>query len=71
MIIRIKAKPNSREDKIEKISEEDYVISVKERAEKGKANCKIAKLLAKEFNVETKKIKIKNPSSRNKIIEID
>jgi len=70
MIIHVAVKPGSKEEKIEKISKTEYKISVKEPAEKGKANARIIKIISKEFGVSYKKIKIKNPSSRKKIIEI-
>jgi len=70
MIIKAKVKPNSKEEKIEKISENEYVISVKEPAENNKANIRLINLLSKELNVSYKCIKIKNPTSRDKIIEI-
>lgn len=69
-IIKIKVRPNSKEDKIVKISEYKYSASVKQPPEDNKANNNLIKLLSKEFNTSHKNIKIKNPSSRNKIIEI-
>ena len=48
MIIKVKVKPNSKEEKIEKISD----------------------LLSKALDVSYKDIKIKNPTSREKIIEV-
>ena len=71
MIIKIKVKPNSKEEKVEKISDGSYVLSVKEPAEDNKANIRVINLLSKELNVSFRKIKIKNPASRNKIVEID
>jgi len=70
MIIEVRVKPNSKEEKIEKISENKYKIEVKEPAEDNKANMRIINLLAKEFGVNYKCIKIKNLASRNKLIEI-
>jgi len=70
MIVNIKVKPNSKEEKIEKISEKEYIIHVKEPAEDNKANIRVINLLSKELNVSYKNIKIKNPLSRNKIVEI-
>ena len=70
MLIYINAKPNSREEKIEKISDSEYNICVKEPAENNKANIRIINLLSKEFNVNFRKIKIKNPKSRRKLIDI-
>lgn len=68
MIIKVKVKPNSRHQKIEKISEQEYKISLKERVEDNKANIELLKLLKRYFNKEVRIIKgLKN---RNKIIQI-
>ena len=70
MIIKVKAKPNSKDEKIENISESEFIIHVKETAEDNKANIRIINLISKELGVSYKKIMIKNPTSREKIIEI-
>ncbi len=70
MILKINVKTGSREEKLEKINNHEYSIHVKERAEKGKANLKIIKLLTEEFNVNPKDVKIKNKTGRKKIVEI-
>lgn len=69
MIIKVNVKPNSRENKIEKIGEE-YKVFLKAPARDGKANVALIKLLAKEFEVGWKYIKIKNPTSKRKIVEV-
>ena len=71
MKIHIKAKPNSREEKIEKVDETHFVVSVKEPPIKGKANEAIRNALAVYFKTGTGNVKIiSGYSSRNKIIEI-
>jgi uncharacterized protein len=70
MIIHVKVRPNSREEKIKKMSEDDYTVWLKERPEKGKANTRLIKILAKYFSVGYCNIEIKNPNSRDKFIEI-
>lgn len=70
-VINVKVKPNSFSDSVEKVDELHYIVNVKEPAEDNKANKKVVNLLAREFNVNFRKIKIKNPTSRDKIIEID
>ena len=71
MKISVKAKPNSREEKVEKIDDSNYVVSVKEPPIKGKANEAIRNALAIYFKTASSKIKIVSGfSSRNKIIEI-
>jgi uncharacterized protein len=72
MKINVRAKPNSREEKVEKIDEQNYVVSVKEPPEKGKANTAIRNALAVYFKTASARVKIiSGYSSRNKIIEID
>ena len=71
MIIRVNVKPKSKTESIEEVFPREYCIRLKEKAEDEKANKKLINLLAKEFNVSFKAIKIKNPKSRNKIVEID
>jgi uncharacterized protein len=69
--IKVKVKPNSKEESIKKINEGEYEISLKEPAEDNKANVRLTNILAKEFRIDYRKIKIKNPKSRKKIIVID
>lgn len=70
MIIKVKVKPNSKEEKIEKTGENEYKIDVKEPAEDNKANIRVVNLLSKTLNTSYKNIKVKNPTSRDKIIEV-
>ena len=71
MIIHVKTKPNAKKESLQKISEKEYSAEIKEIPEKNKANIRLINILAKEFKVSPKQIKIKNPRSRDKIIEID
>ena len=71
MKIFIKAKPGAREEKVEKIDELNYLVSVKEPPVKGKANEAIRNALAVYFKTGSSRVKIVSGySSRNKIIEI-
>jgi uncharacterized protein len=70
MILKIKVKLHSRMAVLEKISEKEYCAYLTEPPEKGKANLELIKLLSKEFGVSQNKIKIKTPTSRNKVVEI-
>ena len=68
MKIKIKFHPNSSQEKIEKISDKNYEVWLKEKPIDGKANIELIKLLRKYFG---KSIKIKSGfTSRNKIVEI-
>ncbi|HRZ85302.1 MAG TPA: DUF167 domain-containing protein [Candidatus Paceibacterota bacterium] len=65
MLIKVKAKPNSKKQSVE-TDGEYVVVSVKEAPEDNKANIAVIKTLAKYYNVEQKSIKIKS-GLRNKI----
>ena len=68
MILKIKLHPNSSQEKIKKIDEENYEVWLKEKPAEGKANLELIKLLKKEFKGE---IKIKSGfTSRKKSVEI-
>ena len=70
MNIKIKVKPDSAQSSLTKLSDSEYLASIKAPREKGKANLELTKLLSKEFQVPASKIRIKNKLSRTKIIEI-
>lgn len=67
MKLKIKVKPNSGKQSIEKKGEV-YLVNVKSPAENNKANIEAIKILQRHFN---KEVKIKSGlTSRNKVIEI-
>jgi len=69
--INVKARPNSREEKVEKISNTEFVVSVKEPPVQGKANRAIINALAVYFGIASARIKIVSGyTSRNKVVEI-
>lgn len=70
MIIHVKVKPNSLKDDIVKLDDGNYLIHTSAKALDGRANISVVKMLAKEFGVNFRNVLIKNPKSRNKIIEI-
>jgi len=70
MKIIINVKPNSFEDSVEKKEDGTFVVRVKERAQDGKANEKVIRLLSRYFGVSVSEVKIKNFKSRRKVVEI-
>ena len=52
MALKVLVKANSRENKIEKISDNEYKVNVKEKAENNKANLAVIKILSKYFKKE-------------------
>ena len=71
MKIFIKAKPNAKEERIQKVTETNFVVFVKEPPVQGKANAAIIKALAGYFHVPVGNITIVSGfTSRSKVIEI-
>ena len=71
MKIIVKAKTNSKENRVEKIDESNYVVHVKERPVDGKANSAIIKILADYFGTKPYLMEIISGDwSKTKIIEI-
>ena len=71
MKLTVKIKPNSKNEKIEKIDGTTLLIAVKEPPINGKANKALVKALAKYFNVSSSAVRIASGhTSKQKIIEI-
>jgi uncharacterized protein len=72
MLIKVKVTPNSKKDEIVKKKKDDeFEVRAKEKAEEGRANRAVIKVLADYFRVDELKIKlIKGFKERNKIFEI-
>jgi len=71
MNIYVKARPDAKEEKIERIDDSNYIVSVKEPPIKGKANEAIRNALAAYFKTAPVNVKIiSGHSARNKIVEI-
>ena len=69
MKIKVLVKPNSFQQKIVKVGENEYHIWLKEKPVENKANLELIRLFKKEIN---KIIKIKSGfNSKRKIIEVD
>ncbi len=70
--IIVKAKPGSREDKIEKVNDSNYIVYVKAPPVDGKANAAIIKLFADFFDISPSLIEIiSGHMARTKVIEIN
>jgi uncharacterized protein len=72
MLIKVKVSPGCKKDEIVKKKKDDeFEVRVKEKAEKGRANRAVIKVLADYFKIDELKIKlIKGFKERNKIFEI-
>lgn len=71
MKIFVKVKTRAREEKVEKIDEDHFVVKVKEAPEKGKANDAVIRVLADYFKIPILNVKIVSGlKNKNKILEI-
>ncbi len=72
MKIIVKTKPGSKENKIEKVDEANYIGYVKEPPINGRANAALIKLLAGYFDISPSLIEIiSGYMARVKVIEIN
>lgn len=71
MKIFVKAKPGAKKEKIEESGKNNFTISVKEPADKGRANKSVIKALAAHFGIAPSRIRIlSGHASRHKILEV-
>ena len=69
MRINVKAKPDSNENKVEKIDDLNFVVFIKDPPVQGRANRAIVRVLSEYFHTPNVKI-ISGHISRNKVIDI-
>jgi len=71
MKIFVRVKPKAKEEKVLKINDKNFKVSVKEAPEKGRANRAVLKALADYFGTSHSNIKIISGfASKLKVIEI-
>jgi len=71
MKISVKVKPNAKQERIEKIDENNFSVWVKEKPQEGKANKAVIKILSDYFGVaKSDVILLKGQTSRQKIFEV-
>ncbi len=71
MKISVKAKSNAREEKIERMDETHFSISVKEPPVGGKANAAIRRVVAHHFGVPPSRVElVSGHASRQKVFEV-
>ncbi len=70
MRINVKAKPDSNENKVEKIDDLNFIVFVQDPPIQGRANRAIVKVLSEYFHTSRVRI-VLGHTSRNKIVEIN
>jgi hypothetical protein len=72
MKISVKVKARAKEDRVEKLNKNHFLVFTKEQPEKGRANKKVVKLFSEYFDIPSRNIEIVSGfSTREKIIQID
>ncbi len=71
MYIKIKVKTGQKREEVEKVNENTFHISIKEKAERNMANTRIIEILSLELKIPINKIRIINGhQSPTKLISI-
>ena len=72
MRYNIKVKTHAKQEKVEKIDENNFLVNVKEPATENRANEAVVKVLANFFGVSKSRVEIiKGLKSKNKVISIN
>ena len=70
-LIRVKAHPGARENRVEEKSPTAYEVWVRAEPEQGRANAAVLALLAGRLGVEAKRLRIvKGATAPSKIVEV-
>jgi len=71
MKINLKVRPNSKQERIEKLSGGEFVLWTRAPAREGKANEAVIKLLSAYFSIPKSRINIvQGAGSKNKVVEV-
>ena len=71
MKIVVQARPGAKEEKVEKVGDLSFKVSVKELPRQGRANAAIVRVLAEYFGVSQSQVRIiSGQTIKNKIVEI-
>ena len=71
MRITVRAKPNAKEERVEEIGPQEFVIAVKEPPREGRANAAIARALAEHFGIPQSRVRLVSGfASRQKTFDI-
>jgi Uncharacterised ACR, YggU family COG1872. len=72
MFLKVKVFAGCKKEEIIQKKDDEFEVIVKEKAEKGRANKAVIKVLANYFKIDESKIRlIKGFKERNKIFEIE
>lgn len=58
MYIKVKVRPGAKKESFEKLSEDSFAASVREKAERNMANRRVAELVSLHFHVPIKRVRL-------------
>lgn len=58
MYIRVRVSAGAKRESFERVSEDSFLVSVKEPAEQNRANKRVLELVARHFDIEPKQVRI-------------
>ena len=71
VLLKVKAHPGSREDRVERRGPDSFEVWVRAPAERGLANAAVLALVARELGLPPKRLRlVKGASSPSKIVSI-
>lgn len=71
MKISVKVKPNAKQERIEKIEENNFLVWVREKQQDGRANQAAINILAEYFAIPKSRVDLlRGHTSRQKVFEI-
>lgn len=72
MKISAKVKPNAKENRVERISDNEFLVWVKAPAQENRANQAAREILAEYFGVAKSRVNLlKGKTSRQKVFEVE
>ena len=72
MYVKARVTPDARKERVEKIDDTSFEISVREPRERNLANRRVAELLAREYGVGTNKVRlVSGHRSHGKVFDIE
>ncbi len=70
-LLRVKAHPNAKEDRVAPLANGGYEVWVRAKAEGGRANEAVLALLARELRIERKRLRLfKGATSPSKLVQV-
>ncbi|MFH0791485.1 MAG: DUF167 domain-containing protein [Candidatus Omnitrophota bacterium] len=71
MRISVKVKPNSKRERVEKLTEREFIVYVNAPAQEGRANAAVIEVLCEYFDIAKTRISIiRGHRGRNKVVDI-